>query len=332
MDIKSVIVSKQLFGDGGATSPGGGTVEVDILPEQKVDGFAPDESMGGAYSANVVGEFPPLVIGQKYTVLWDGDEYTCTAIDLSEMQAGAVAVGDFSGFGGEGNGEPCIVMYAPCDGGALYGFLAVDGSTDTSRTIRIYQTVKTEAVAPQDISVPLNMATGDQVLTPDEGRAFSCVTIQKPETLIPENIAEGINIAGIIGALAAGGGGAKVATGKYSPKGTGVETITHGLGVVPDIIFVWSGTYANEKISRAMGISTAFKAVLPSFCAWPSYYLTGTAGSAKADNSTPIVGMDARTAGPDIHNVTIESFSFGSPTYPLITGFSYIWVAIGGLT
>jgi hypothetical protein len=42
--------------------------------------------------------------------------------------------------------------------------------------------------------------------------------------------------------------------------------------------------------------------------------------------------MDERTDGPDIHNANIESFSIGSSSIPLITGYSYYWLAIGGLT
>lgn len=53
--------------------------------------------------------------------------------------------------------------------------------------------------------LPLNMTSGDQIVTPSEGKLLSQVTIEKPDTLIPENIAEGIDIAGITGTLAAGG-------------------------------------------------------------------------------------------------------------------------------
>ena len=57
------------------------------------------------------------------------------------------------------------------------------------------------------VEVDLSMADGDQVVSPTtDGKVLSGVTIKKPETLIPENIAEGVDIAGITGTLAAGGG------------------------------------------------------------------------------------------------------------------------------
>lgn len=59
----------------------------------------------------------------------------------------------------------------------------------------------------EEVTVPLNMADGDMVITPSDDKAISKTIVQKPATLVPENIAEGVDIAGIIGALAASGGG-----------------------------------------------------------------------------------------------------------------------------
>ena len=48
--------------------------------------------------------------------------------------------------------------------------------------------------------VPLNMADGDMVIEPSEaGKVLSKVTVQKPATLIPQNIASGVNIGGVVG-------------------------------------------------------------------------------------------------------------------------------------
>lgn len=58
-----------------------------------------------------------------------------------------------------------------------------------------------EAVA---VTVDLAMADGDMVLEPNENRFFSKVTVTKPETLIPENIAKGVNIGGVVGTLTSG--------------------------------------------------------------------------------------------------------------------------------
>ena len=60
----------------------------------------------------------------------------------------------------------------------------------------------------EETTVTLNLSAGDQVVTPSgEDKAFSQVTIRKPETLIPGNIAQGVDIAGVVGTLTSGGGG-----------------------------------------------------------------------------------------------------------------------------
>ena len=55
-------------------------------------------------------------------------------------------------------------------------------------------------------TVTPDFSAGDMVVIPEDGTLLGKVTITKPETLVPEHIAEGISIAGIVGTLAAGGG------------------------------------------------------------------------------------------------------------------------------
>lgn len=50
-------------------------------------------------------------------------------------------------------------------------------------------------------TVDLSMPDGDQVITPNEGRVFSKVTVKKPDTLVAENIRKDINIGGVVGSL-----------------------------------------------------------------------------------------------------------------------------------
>lgn len=57
----------------------------------------------------------------------------------------------------------------------------------------------------EEATVELAMADGDQiVLSSAEGKVLSKVTIQKPETLVPENIAEGVTIGGVVGTFRGG--------------------------------------------------------------------------------------------------------------------------------
>lgn len=58
----------------------------------------------------------------------------------------------------------------------------------------------------EELALSLSMADGDMVITPtDDCKVISQVTITKPETLIPENIAEGVEIGGVVGTFVGGG-------------------------------------------------------------------------------------------------------------------------------
>lgn len=54
-------------------------------------------------------------------------------------------------------------------------------------------------------TVTLNLAPGNQVVTPSEGQVFSQVTITKPSTLLASNIKKDVNIAGVVGTFEGGG-------------------------------------------------------------------------------------------------------------------------------
>lgn len=58
----------------------------------------------------------------------------------------------------------------------------------------------------QEKTVNLSMASGNQVITPDDGyAALSKVTVIKPDTLIPDNIKKDVNIGGVVGTAESGG-------------------------------------------------------------------------------------------------------------------------------
>lgn len=175
-------------------------------------------------------------------------------------------------------------------------------------------------------TVSLALADGNQIVTPTDGKLLSEVTIEKPANLLPENIAEGVDIAGVIGALVAGGA-AKIASGKTPPTG-GVLTIEHGLGVLPDIVLLWINNSTAGKLVRAFGCSTAFcDLVVPPFGVRPNFYQLGGAAP-----TFVYAGIDANTTGPGIHNANDITFTVGSSDKPVLDGFNLAWFAIGGLT
>lgn len=186
-------------------------------------------------------------------------------------------------------------------------------------------------VETEDLTVPLNMADGNQIITPSEGKLLSGVTIEKPETLIPENIAEGVDIGGIIGALAAGGGGAKVAVGTASSQ---YGTITHNLGVVPDIMIMVINKTQDVRTSDtglyAFGISSAMKAKYPAIPGNANATRTSSSISTAYAGDETIERTGVITYG--FYEATETTVKYAHANAPMPTSSSKTWIAIAGLT
>lgn len=61
-----------------------------------------------------------------------------------------------------------------------------------------------EVPATEELTVDLSMLSGNQVILPTSGKVMSKVTVQKPDTLLSENIKKDVVIGGVTGALEAG--------------------------------------------------------------------------------------------------------------------------------
>lgn len=59
----------------------------------------------------------------------------------------------------------------------------------------------------EDKTVDLDMAGGNQVVDPTAGYTMSKLTINKPDTMVPENIKKDVNIGGVVGTYEGGGVG-----------------------------------------------------------------------------------------------------------------------------
>lgn len=113
----------------GGMISGGGSEEVEIFPEQTVEGFA---DSGSGYESFVQGV--TLEVDQEYIIVWNDSEYTCVGVDVSSMGVeGGVGIG----YNLNEGSYPFTMVYAPAFGGIR--ILAADGSTATSHRIRIYQ-------------------------------------------------------------------------------------------------------------------------------------------------------------------------------------------------
>lgn len=187
----------------------------------------------------------------------------------------------------------------------------------------------------EEATVELNFANGTQTVEPSAaGKVLSAVNILKPDTLLPENIAKDINVAGIIGTFA-GGGGVKIATGKFTGDYSNTKTITHGLGVLPDVIFVSSVRepyyYSTAfVVLNAIGFSAAFRTSIGANC-YGAYGLCGYS----TYTGPRSVGIERDTEYQVINRADANKFIIGgknSNKEVITDGSEYDWIAIAGLT
>ena len=195
----------------------------------------------------------------------------------------------------------------------------------------------------EDVPITLDFTNGDQTITAADGTVVKSAVVQKPDTLIPENIAEGVNIAGIVGTLVAGGADVKMAFGTFAGTG-GVVTVEHGLGVVPDILFVGvqkiSTDTKSASIKTAFGVSEALQTALGTTWAHTSLraHYAGSNSNYKLSFARKLNAgstLDGTGVLNDIH-ADASTFRVGvtetSDSFQTDAQASYDWVAIGGLT
>lgn len=184
----------------------------------------------------------------------------------------------------------------------------------------------------EEVTVDLNMADGNQTVEPSaEGKVLSKVNIIKPDTLIPANIAEGVDIAGIIGTLAAGGGAA-VAAGTFKPTSAGMYTLEHGLGVTPDLVFIYALSGSSASGTNYITKLLAISAKLKELSGWGYYHGWGNYqnGSSSA-NFSPQAGIETSETSAQIHDANASNVTIGTSSMKVNT-WTYHWLAIGGLT
>lgn len=144
-----------------------------------------------------------LKTGSVYQILWNNVSYILEAKDITYNGIPAVAVGNGIAWGGEDNGLPFAIgeipeEYVSFTGGAYGLIIPLDG----------YITFKVGGYLIRDVeklNVNLDFSEGNITVVPEAGKLINRVDIQKPATLVPENIAKDVNVAGVVGTHEGGG-------------------------------------------------------------------------------------------------------------------------------
>lgn len=202
-------------------------------------------------------------------------------------------------------------------------WLAAQESTDDNPVLVPF----TYGEALENVPVVPDFSQGDMLVTmPDGYLARSAVAI-KPEMLIPENIVEGVTIAGVEGKFK-GGSNAKFASGVFTGTGA-AHTINHGLGVVPDVVVVWAA-YSNVSYLRnVVGFSSQILK-LTGFTAG-QFFVCGS--SSNSGNQTAYIECTYQTMA--LHDANEQTVVVGGSS--TTTGYpepklTYRWFAIAGIT
>lgn len=186
-----------------------------------------------------------------------------------------------------------------------------------------------EAEILENIPIELDFSNGNQTIEAEEGSLVKSATVFKPGNLVPENIAEGINIAGIVGTLAAGGGAnVKVLYGTFTGTGT-AQTITHNFGVIPDLAFLFAAS-AVATSAYASNIGFSNKMI--------SDFGLDKGGFAVYGNGSPYsysskLYIEKAPGQNAIGNANETTITLGSSfSGYLASGVTYYYLIIGGLT
>lgn len=114
------------------------TTETDILSLGRFEDFAFDTEFG-IYGHEIAGSYH-LTVGEYYKVSWDGVEYTCEALDVSQLFSGveAVALGNGTAFGYTGNNEPFVICCVNTTGYLMLACLTHTEQPCEHHDVRVY--------------------------------------------------------------------------------------------------------------------------------------------------------------------------------------------------
>ena len=105
----------------------------------------------------------------------------------------------------------------------------------------------------QTKTVDLDMAVGNQTISPDEGKVLSSVVVTKPTTLVAENIKKDVNIGGVIGTLEGGAGATEPYIEEtYDANGNLIDAKMYGYTKVRDNAFYYCKNLALTSLPEGL--------------------------------------------------------------------------------
>ena len=133
----------------------------------------------------------------------------------------------------------------------------------------------------QTKTVDLDMAVGNQTISPDEGKVLSSVVVTKPTTLVAENIKKDVNIGGVIGTLEGGAGATEPYIEEtYDANGNLIDAKMYGYTKVRDYAFYYCKNLAITSLPES----------LTSIGNYAFYYCTSLALTSLPEGLTRISG------------------------------------------
>ena len=185
----------------------------------------------------------------------------------------------------------------------------------------------------EETTVALDLADGDQIVfPPTEGKALSKVTIQKPETLLPENILKDIVIAGVRGShevlpLVYG-------SGTFTPTAAeSTVTVSHQLGMIPDIVFI-SAINPTVTVNGLRYIVSMSTGLAKAVGADDAQNLKVYAGNAGIMGMSIAYGIDVDNPETAImvHGAGVKTFKVtGASLAPFVPNKEHSWAAFCGI-
>lgn len=181
-----------------------------------------------------------------------------------------------------------------------------------------------------ETTIAPDFSNGNMEVLPGEGEVYSKVTVEKPETLIPENIAEGIDVAGVVGTLLSGKT-AKVSVGTLVGT-TESKTINHKLGDVPSLVIIYPYSLMGSNTGRffQIGYGSAMEKLLPTYTFQRLLTISRSTSTSTPLSMQSDSGKYIDTVGSGTIFISADETSF--TVAALLKDYYYYWIAIGGLT